>query len=61
MTLEEAAKFIAEFFKDEPEKITLWWHTENMNIGGVTPAFLYFRRPEKCLKWIKNMKDGNLP
>lgn len=60
MTDKEIAKHLAEFFEDEPEKITLWWFTKNGMIGGIEPAWLRLMRPEKFREWIKNLKDGNI-
>lgn len=55
MTREQIAKHLAELFKDKPEKITIWWLTENLNLGGTTPAWFYTMRPEKFEKWFKSL------
>jgi len=59
MDKEEIAKHLAEFFRDEPQKITIWWFTENLNFGGVTPAWLYLQRPKKFEKWLRHAKKLN--
>ena len=61
MTLEQIAKHLAELFKDEPEKITVWWFTKNLNFGGMTPAWYYLVRHEKFEKWFKSMIEGDIP
>lgn len=60
MTEKEIAEHLAWFFEKEPEKITLWWFTENPGIGGEQPAMYYLLRPKKFEKWFKNLKESNV-
>ena len=61
MTIVEFASFLATHFKEEPSKITLWWHTKNPIIGGVTPAELYILRPEKAMIVFESLANGEEP
>lgn len=58
--LEDVAKILGDFFKDEPEKITHWLFTYNPHLGG-TPARLIIARPEKAAKIIRSMHGGDFP
>jgi len=60
MNDEEIAKHLAEFFKDDPKKITMWWLTENPLLGNIEPCRFWCMRPNKFRKWIKNLVDGNI-
>lgn len=44
MTEEQALGYIAahlaEYFVEEPHKITYWLMTDNLNFGGISPARL---------------------
>lgn len=56
------AKHLAEFFKDEPEKITYWLLTKNPFFGGITPAWLIQNdRSYKVVQFIENTKNGDFP
>lgn len=56
----EIAEEIAEFFEDEPWKITMWWFTENPFFGGTTPAKLYLMRPKKAEQVILSLLRGDI-
>ena len=60
LTDQQIAKHFAEFFKDEPEKITMWWLTKNPLIGGIEPCRLWCIQPNKFKRWIKNLIDGDI-
>lgn len=61
MNEKEIAKYLANFFKDEAEKITHWWFTENTLFGDLKPAEFYLVRPEKFKVLFQNLIEGNLP
>lgn len=42
--LEIIAKGLAEFFKDDPKKISYWLLTENSHFGNISPANLIMLR-----------------
>ncbi len=52
------SKGLADYFADEPAKITVWWFTPNPHFGGTPPAFLMLMRPAKAIKIIKSMLEG---
>ena len=54
----EIAQYLAKYFSDAPEKITLWWLTDNPAFG-TSPAHLYLLRPKKFEAWFKNVMDEN--
>lgn len=61
MTEKEALKFIsdglADFFKKEPSKITLWLMTNNPNFGDIAPCTLIMiGRAHKVAEFIKAAK-----
>lgn len=33
----KVAKYLREFFNEDPLKISAWWVTKNLNLGGSTP------------------------
>ena len=57
------ADYLAEFFKDEPEKITHWLLTRNPMFGEVSPAALIAIRGPSGLKkvadFVKAAKEQN--
>lgn len=61
LNIKEFAEYLAEFFKDRPDKITFWWLTKNPMLGGTTPAYLYLMRPEKALRIFSSLVDESLP
>lgn len=53
--LQIVAHGLKDFFKDEPEKITYWLFTANLNFGGFSPAQLLAgdkERQEKVSNFI---------
>ena len=62
LDLEVIAFGLANFFKDEPEKITYWLLAENPNFGGLSPAQLIVMRDDAGLKkvanFVVNARDG---
>lgn len=56
----DIAEHLANFFKKEPYKITLWWFAKNPLLGNASPAEFYILRPEKFRKWFDNLVKGNI-
>lgn len=53
---------ILNFFKGDKEKARLWFKTQNLGIGGITPEnMIRIGRAEKLEKWIDGQLEGNLP
>jgi len=59
------AHSLAKFFKDEPEKITLWLFAENLNFGGLSPAQLILIRDKdgekKVVDFILSAQEVGAP
>jgi hypothetical protein len=56
------AKALAEFFKDEPEKIIYWLTTPNAELGGIAPAWLMLNdRSHKVAQFVKDAMEENKP
>lgn len=63
--LQEIAEELAEFFKEDPKKITYWLMTPNPLLGEVVPAWLMLshpRGPEKLWAFVRNQRaEGASP
>ena len=58
--LKTISEGLADFFKDDPAKITYWLLTENPHFGGVSPAELIAIRGEKGLQKVAAFVKGAL-
>jgi hypothetical protein len=57
-----AGQRLAEFFKDDPAKITAWWLTPNPMFGLISPANLVaIGRGHKVIEFIEAAERGDLP
>jgi hypothetical protein len=53
-TVKECYRLVAEYFKDEPYKVELWFMTKNHMLGNVAPAtMIQMGREERLLRFIK--------
>lgn len=51
---------LAEFFKDDPRKISVWLLTSNPHFGGCTPAELIGIRGDKGMYKVARFVDGSM-
>lgn len=57
---QECRRLVAEFFKDEPHKVDLWFRTPNPSFGGIKPnELIELGRAWKLLQFIENALAAN--
>ena len=58
--LRYAYSLLRKFFKEDSNKIYLWWNTENPLLGGVTPLFMNdVGKIDKVIEFIETSLDEN--
>ena len=58
--LKYAYSLLRKFYKEDPNKIYLWWNTENSLLGGVKPISLIDTKMDKVLEIVKTMLRENV-
>lgn len=48
---------VAEYFRDKPHLIKVWWETPNPMLGNIKPNDLFMLRPERLWDFIEEARD----
>lgn len=56
----ELVLLLQKYFKNDIEKIYLWIHTKNLNLGGISPIrMILFDRFHRLKRWIEIQYEEN--
>jgi hypothetical protein len=58
---QEIFEKVRDHMQWDDAKTKVWFETENPLFGGVSPGTLLFLRPEKALRTIQALIDGDGP